>query len=180
MTKRKPPLLPAADNAWIEEKAINELERLPTHTWENMVALWRALPALRPSTQCRILARLIELAAARGDPFSAKLVKRLDVNRLLEVPERPRSHIRDQQAFRNAAKHQAKNPKASLGKLAKAAGVSRERVRLWKQSAEFQRWVREFEVRNDPSRIDEALTRETNWEFRQHAKALKAPRRTAV
>jgi hypothetical protein len=126
---------------------------------------------------------MIELAAERGDPLSVKLVKRLDVNRLLDVPAQARSHIRDQPAFCKAAEYRAANPNASWNELAGAAGVSRERVRLWKRSAAFQRLVREIELRNDINRVpwdrllwkwNETLTREANEEFRRDAEALKA------
>jgi hypothetical protein len=144
MTKRKSS---ADDNEW-PERAIAELEKLPTHAWENMVALWRALPALRPTMQRRILARMIELAAERGDPLSVKLVKRLNVNQLLRVPPRPRSRVHDQNAFRKAAEYRAANPKASWDELAKAAGAKRDTVRQWEESPKFQRLVRDAKWRS--------------------------------
>jgi hypothetical protein len=183
MTGRKS----SADDAErFEDRAIAELEKLSTNTWQDMVALLRPLPKLPPSAQRRILVHMIELAAKRGDPLSVKLVKRLNLNRLLDVPPRRRGRVHDQEAFRKAAEYQAANPRASWGELAKAADVSRERVRQWKQSAAFQRLVREFQVRNDINRApedrvlwkcNETLTREANEEFKRDAEALKSRRR---
>ena len=159
MTGRKPPVagklagkLGPADNEWIEERALAEIERLPTHAWENMTGLWRrVLPALSLSTQHRILARMFGLAAERGNPLSAKFVKRFAPHaiRLLAVPPQPRSRIRNQQGLRKAAEHRAANPKASWNELARAADVSRGTVRQWARSAVFQHLVRDAELRND-------------------------------
>ena len=153
MTARKPPAagkLTPADNEWIEAQTIAELERLPTHAWENMTGLWRRLlPALSVSTQRRIFARVFGLAAERGDPLSAKFVKRFarHAKRLLAVPAQPRSHIRNQQGLRIAAEHRAANPRASWNELARAADVSRGTVRQWARSALFQRLVKDAEFR---------------------------------
>jgi sirohydrochlorin ferrochelatase len=136
--------LPTADNAWIEETAIAELERLPTHAWEKMVALWQELPAQPTSTQGRILTRMLKLIAERGDPPPPKFVEH--VARLLAEP-RPRSQIRDQQGFRKAAEHLALNPGASWNELATAAGVAPSTVRQWVQHRKFQLLVRDARIR---------------------------------
>jgi len=83
MTRRQPKnsvagKLEPADNEWIEERAIAELEKLPTSAWVNMTGLWRRLlPALSPSKQRRILGRVVELAVERGDSLPAKFLKRI-------------------------------------------------------------------------------------------------------
>jgi hypothetical protein len=168
MTARKPPAagkLTPADNEWIEARAIAELERLPTHAWENMTGLWRRmLPALSLSTQRRILTRVFGLAAKRGDPLSVKFVERFAPHaiRLLVVPEQPRSHIRNQQGLLKAAEYRAANPKASWRKLASAAGVSHSTVRQWEESPLFQSWVREFKARKRAGRGP------ASWSYRDH------------
>jgi hypothetical protein len=186
MTERKLPAagrLRPADNEWIEERAIAELERLPTHAWENMTGLWRrVLPALSLSTQRRILARMFGLAAERGDSLSAKFVKRFAPHaiRLLAVPPQPRSRIRNQQGLRKAAEHRAANPKASWNELARAADVSRGTVRQWARSAAFQRLVSDAELRNGLKRVPAERRLWKKWMRELRISKFKAKKRNEL
>jgi hypothetical protein len=152
MTKRKPPArakLNPDDNQWFESRMIAELERLPTRAWENMGMWRRILWAPWPSTRRRLLAHMIELADKRGDPLSAKFVKRFAPHLIqaLGVPQ-ARGRIHDKEALKRAAEYRAANPKASWNDLARAAGVKRSTVRQWGQSAEFKSLVMDAELRN--------------------------------
>jgi hypothetical protein len=156
----------ADDDQWFEALATVELRRLPTRAWENMDALWRQLPSAWPSTQRRLLAYILEEAVRRGEPLSAKFVKRFvpHVIRVLS-PTQARSRIHNIEAARRAAAHLAKNPRASLNDLARAAGVGRDIVRQWRQFPKFKRLLRDEELIADldaPERkfwkVDEAAS----------------------
>jgi hypothetical protein len=143
----------ADDNRRLEASAIAEIDRLPTQAWADMVGLWLQLPSAWLSTQKRLLMHMIEEAAKRGDPLSPEFVKRFarHLARILAIPKTARGSIHDVEAFRTAAQYLAWNPDASLDELASAAGLkskqARHVIRPWKQTAEFKRWVREFELR---------------------------------
>jgi transposase-like protein len=93
---------------------------------------------------------MIELAVKRGDPLSAKFVKRFAPHLIsaLAVPAQARGRIHDQEGFRKAAVYRAANPKASWTNLARAVGVKPSTVRQWEQSAEFKSLVRDAELQN--------------------------------
>lgn len=127
-------------NLWFEEKALAELERLPTHAWEKMAALWGMLPSAWPSTRRRILARCLKLASKRGDPVSVKIARHV-IREL--TSQAPRASVHDEDGLRKAARHLARNPQASLSELAAAAGFDGKKttVRQWKARPDFQAYL---------------------------------------
>lgn len=129
-------------NRWYEALALAMIERSPTAAWENAIALWRGLPQAWPSTRDRILRRLLEVAAKRGDPWSANLVKRFAAATIPAFRDtKARDRVHNAEGLRKAARYIARNPKASWNELAKAAGVPRDTVRQWcreKQDADGQ------------------------------------------
>ena len=140
----------SADNQWFEALAIAEIEKHPTSEWENMRALWLYLPSCRVSTRSRILARMIEVAAKRGNPLSAKFVRRFaNVYATLAVSPKARDRIHDAKGLREAARLLAQNPKASLTALAKAAGSKKSTIRNWKKSDEFTRLLGDEQLKRD-------------------------------
>jgi hypothetical protein len=141
----------AEENLWFEKKALAELERLPTHAWEDMDALWRMVPSAWPSTRQRILAHCLELAAKRGEGLSAELVKRFaePAIRELAVSTAPKASVHDEDGLRKVARHLARNPLASLSELAAAAG-SDEGFGLWAGAADGKKTtVRQWMARPD-------------------------------
>jgi hypothetical protein len=124
------------DNQWFEALAIAMIERTSTAVWENAIALWRGLDTERssvwPSTRNRILRRMLEVTAVRGDPWSAKLVRRFaEVTIPAFADTKARGRVHDAEGLRKAARHKARHPQASWNELAKAAGVPRDTVRQW-------------------------------------------------
>jgi hypothetical protein len=141
--------LSAEQNSWFEARALRELERLPTRSWGDMVALWRMLPSAWPSTRRRILSRCLELASKRGDPLSGKIagyaIRELD-------SRAPRASVhhdldRAQDGLRKLARHLARNPGASLRELAAAAGSKKTTVRLWTARSDFKAYLNDEKVR---------------------------------
>ena len=152
-------------NQWFETLAIATIERLPTTAWENAVALWRGLapssarrlPSLRgtevepfgavwPSTRDRILRRMLAVAARRGEPWSAKLVKRSAAAAIpVFANTKARNRVQDAEGLQRAARHVAHYPKASWSEIAKAAGVSRDTVRHWRSRSDFEKYVKDEE-----------------------------------
>jgi hypothetical protein len=140
-TVPKGAVLSAEENLWFEEKALAELERLPTPAWEKMAALWNWIPLAHPATRQRILARCVELASKRGDPLSAKIAEHVICE--LAVSTDPRASVHDEDGLRAAARHLARNPRASLSELAAAAGIDGKKttVRQWKARPDFQAFL---------------------------------------
>jgi hypothetical protein len=120
----------ADDDRLFEALAIAEIDRLPTRAWATMDGLWLQLPSVPPPMQKRLLMHMIEEAARRGDPLSPKFVKRFarHLARVLAVPE-ARNRIHDIEGLRAAARCRAKNPEASWGDLAHAAGLESKHAR---------------------------------------------------
>jgi hypothetical protein len=140
----------AADNRRIEERAIAEIKRIAPEHWKDMFSGWqRLLPALRETTQKRILVCVLDEAVKREAPLSAKLVKVLTPHliRLLDVSPVARSGIHDLKGFRKVAAYLAKNPRASLNELAGKTRVKRDTIRIWKRSDELKRLVWERQLR---------------------------------
>jgi hypothetical protein len=132
------------DNRWFEALTIVEIARHPTKTWADMTALWRQLPRCPLSTQSRIIARMIEEAAGRGDPLSEKFVRRFAKHAVrVLAPRYARDGIHDVKGCRLVASWLAADPKASLGELAAIAEVPRDTIRRWKKLPEFQRFKRD-------------------------------------
>ena len=160
-------VLSAEQNSWFEARALRELERLPTRSWGDMVALWRMLPSAWPSTRRRILSRCLELASKRGDPLSGKIagyaIRELD-------SRTPRASVhhdldRAQDGLRKLARHLARNPGASLSELAAAAGSKKTTVRLWTARSDFQVYLNDEKVR---VALEYADARALDIERREH------------
>src|SRR5262249_55289724 len=138
--------LSADENQRLEDRAIAELKRLPTSAWADMDALWRQLPAAGPSTRRRILARCLELAHERGDPLSAKFVRRFAGHAVRELAVKaPKARVHNQKALLAAVRCLAQNPHASLSDLAAAAGMpanNKPTIAGWKKRAEFNAMLR--------------------------------------
>ena len=184
MTKRKPPArakLNPDDNQWFESRMIAELERLPTRAWENMGIWRRILWVPWPSTQRRLLAHMIELAAKRGDPLSAKFVKRFAPHLIsaLAVPAQARGRIHDQEGFRKAAAYRAAKPQVSRRALSRAVGAKPTTVQQWEESTEFKSLVRDAELRNslDPLTWD-PQTWELHEELMREVEALEPKKKS--
>ena len=136
MTARK---LSRDDNEWFEALAIATIERTPTLAWENAIALWRLLPSVLPFTRDRILRRMLDKAAKRGDPWSAKLVKRFaEAARLAFADTKARGRVHDAEALRRAAHYTAHHPDATAYEIAKAIGAKGSTVRQWPGRQDFQ------------------------------------------
>jgi hypothetical protein len=85
----------AADNRRIEERAIAEIKRIAPEHWKDMFSGWqRLLPALRETTQKRILVCVLDEAVKREAPLSAKLVKVLTPHLIRLLGRQPRGAIR--------------------------------------------------------------------------------------
>jgi hypothetical protein len=170
--------LSAERNLWFEAKALAELERLPTDAWEKMVALWNWLPLTHPATRRRILARCIVLAAKRGNPLSVKIAGLAD----RELSKAARASVHADDGLRKAARHLARNPRASLSKLAAVAGFDGKRttVLAWKKRADFQTHLNDERVLAERERVQLAgLARERRehiqrrWDARRDARAAR-------
>jgi hypothetical protein len=137
--------LSADENLWFEKRALAELARLPTRAWQDMLALWNWLPLAHPATRRRILVRCLELAAKRGDPLSVKIAG----HAIRELASKaPRASVHDEDGLRKAARHLARNPRASLSELAAAAGIDGKitTVRQWKMRPDFKAYLNDEEV----------------------------------
>jgi hypothetical protein len=169
--------LSAEQNSWFEARALRELERLPTRSWGDMVALWRMLPSAWPSTRRRILSRCLELASKRADPLSVKIAGHAIRELASKAPRAIVHHDLDQaqDGLRKLARHLARNPRASLSELAAAAGSKKTTVRLWKARPDFQAYLNdeEFFVRGER----EWLAR-LDSERREHEQRGRAARRS--
>jgi hypothetical protein len=176
--------LSAERNLWFEARALRELERLPTHAWGNMVALWIWLPLAHPATRQRILARCLELASKRGDGLSAGLVKRFAGPALAElaVSAAPKASVHDERAFRATARHLASNPQASLSELAVAADAPKGTIRQWRKRPDFQALLNDEKFLAEVER--ERLARlaserrehiQSRWDARRSKKRKCAP-----
>jgi hypothetical protein len=142
------------DNQWFEALALATIERSPTLAWENAVALWRGLPSVWPSTRDRILRRMLVVAAKRGDPWSAKLVRRFAEAAIPAFADtKVRGRVHDAEGLQRAAHYVARHPGASWGEIAKAAGAKRETVRQWIDRADFKKHRADEELR---IRLDDA------------------------
>jgi hypothetical protein len=127
-------------NQWFEALALATIERTPTSAWENAVALWRRLPLVWPSTRDRILRRMLDEAARRGDPWPAKLVERFAEAAIPAFADaKARGRVHDVEGMKRAARYVAHHPSASWGEIAKAAGANRETVRQWVDRADFKK-----------------------------------------
>jgi hypothetical protein len=166
--------LSAEQNSWFEATALRELERLPTRSWGDLVALWRMLPSAWPSTRRRILSRCLELASKRGDPLSGKIagyaIRELD-------SRAPRASVhhdldRAQDGLRKLARHLARNPRASLSELAAAAGS--------KARPDFQAYLNdeEFFVRGEREWLARLDSERREHEQREHEQRGRAARRS--
>jgi hypothetical protein len=168
------------ENRWFEKEALTALERLPTSAWENMVALWRGLPSARPSTRGRILRCILEEGARRGDPWSANLVKRFAGAAIPAfVNSKARSRVHNAEAMQKAARYQAKHPKASLNKIAAAAGAPRDSIRQWIKRPDFKKYKddAEFLIALDRGNSSKRLAIASVRLDRQHKKIRAARRR---
>jgi hypothetical protein len=135
--------LSAEENLWFETMALAELKKLPMGAWENMLALWNWLPLAHPATQRRILACCVELASERGDPLPVIVAEH--VVRVLD-PKASRASVHHdhdlaQDDLRKLARYYARNPKASLSKLATAAKSKKTTVRQWLRRPDFQAYL---------------------------------------
>jgi hypothetical protein len=141
-------------NLWFEEKALAELERLPTRAWQDMLALWNWLPLAHPATRRRIIACCVELASKRGDPLPVIVAKHVICVLDPKASRASVHHDHDlaQDSLRALARHCAHNPQASLSELATATGSKKTTVRQWKARPDFQAYL-------DDERFQVALER---------------------
>lgn len=99
------------------------------------------------------------MAAKRGDPWSAKLVKRFTQAAIPAFPDtKARGRVRDAEGLKLAAFYKAHHQNASWDEMAKAAGTKRETVRQWVKRADFKKHRADEE-----QRIELAEWRARRW-----------------
>jgi hypothetical protein len=138
--------LSSDENQRFEALALATIECRPTSAWGSAVALWRGLPLVWPSTRDRILRRMFEEAAKRGEPWPARLVKRFaEAAKPVFADTQARSRVRDREGLQMAARYVAHHPQASLGAIARAAGTTKWNVRQWRKRSDFAKYVKDEE-----------------------------------
>jgi hypothetical protein len=168
MTERK---RDTEDDLWFETTALAELKRLPTGAWENMLALWNRLPLAHSGTQRRIIACCVELASKRGDPLPAIVAEH--VMRVLD-PKASRASVHHdhdlaQDGLRKLARHLARNPRASLSKLATATGSKKTTVRQWLRRPDFQAYLNDEKML---AHLDRERMNSLRWSKKRSPKKL--------
>jgi hypothetical protein len=179
MTARKDTIpkgaaLSAERSLWFEKKALAELARLPTGAWQDMLMLWNWLPLAHPATRRRILARCLELAAKRCDPLSAKVAGYM-IREL--APGAPRASVHDERGLRAAARHLARNPRASLSTLAAAAGLDGKKTTIhqWKTRPDFKAYLNDERVLVE---LEQKRLARLDSERREHERRGRSVRRS--
>jgi hypothetical protein len=178
------------DNQWFEALALDTIERGPTPAWGSAVALWRLLPSAWPSTRDRILRRMLEEAAKRGEPWPARLVKRFaEAAKPAFTDTQARARVHDREGLQMAARYVAHHLQASWGEIAKAAGTTKENVRQWRKRPDFAKYVNDEEYLinhtntalglSEKHRLDEKAARLdiASWRLQRQRKRIAAARR---
>jgi hypothetical protein len=107
------------EDAWFEAMELHELDRLPTSAWESAPGFWGMLPKARRATRRRLLVYLLQLCTDRREAPPKQLVGWF--GRELNVSKSPRNRVRDPAKLKEAARFQARNPSASLERIAAAS-----------------------------------------------------------
>jgi hypothetical protein len=131
----------------LERAATAWFKRIAMKDWESIFR-YRWLEVMSAAARFRILTSAFEIAAERGDPLPASLVRRL-AKHMRAASHKDRAAIDDFEAFKTAADYRAEYPKASLNELAHVADVPRDTVRHWLRLPEFKRFEAEARTRDE-------------------------------
>ena len=131
----------ADEDAWFEAMELHELDRLPTSAWESAPGFWGMLHKARRATRRRLLVCLLQLCTDRREAPPKQLVEFLWEE--LNVSKSPRDRVRDPAKLQDAARFQARKPRASLAEIAAAVGIPGKTTTIWgfRDNPEFKRYL---------------------------------------